>query len=559
MYNHKGGVAKTTTTLQLAWAMAAKGLKVLLVDCDAQCNLTQYALGPRIDASGHTWESFFSSLPTPHTLGDMLETAQSPGLAPGFAYPVATFPRTLGAGGAHAAGGTGQIHLIIGDPNIIHFEQTLSKVPAILAFNAASTDAPRILGALYHQVLMSAHAYRSDVVIFDLSPSISLMNQLLLMTSDVIVVPCNPDFFSNSALKAMLSYISRDPVADPSSAGTGSSGGTISAPAGSGAGAGTGRKPFAATVNFYREVDTLRIQCAYHPNAAYPLPILRPFFAGTIMSKYHQTGFKDNGSGQVEFAAGAALGGMRRKIAASAVAMRSALSVHRMAPTLAEANAIPHATAEYSENHNILNLPDFAGMTAIGHKLGFPVPFLPVEQKKGQKGVIGRLCDWSERCREYFDPRPAGAPPTWKSKQKAMYVWSPQFPQRVKQYRTALTQGANTLLDVMALRAESPELKSRLTSAATYYAYPQTEPFPLIAGGKPVGRTAEYDVNPYEIFFDDPRYESAPTQAGDDSSTYANVFPFVPPVLEEEPEDDEDGTVALDAEGSGEGAGYGLS
>ncbi|MFP3813191.1 ParA family protein, partial [Bacillus sp. SIMBA_005] len=40
VFNHKGGVSKTTTTYNIGWKPADKGYKVLLVDGDPQCNLT---------------------------------------------------------------------------------------------------------------------------------------------------------------------------------------------------------------------------------------------------------------------------------------------------------------------------------------------------------------------------------------------------------------------------------------------------------------------------------------------------------------------------------------
>ena len=49
LFNHKGGVSKTTTTYNIAWKLTQHQKNVLLVDGDPQCNLTGLFLGDYFD------------------------------------------------------------------------------------------------------------------------------------------------------------------------------------------------------------------------------------------------------------------------------------------------------------------------------------------------------------------------------------------------------------------------------------------------------------------------------------------------------------------------------
>nr|WP_218641404.1 ParA family protein [Burkholderia ubonensis] len=50
LFNHKGGVSKTTTVYNVGWMLAERGHRVLLVDADPQCNLSSLILGDDFDA-----------------------------------------------------------------------------------------------------------------------------------------------------------------------------------------------------------------------------------------------------------------------------------------------------------------------------------------------------------------------------------------------------------------------------------------------------------------------------------------------------------------------------
>jgi len=54
VFNHKGGVGKSTITCNLAAIAAHQGRRVLVVDLDPQANTTRYLLGESTDT--HTWD-----------------------------------------------------------------------------------------------------------------------------------------------------------------------------------------------------------------------------------------------------------------------------------------------------------------------------------------------------------------------------------------------------------------------------------------------------------------------------------------------------------------------
>jgi cellulose biosynthesis protein BcsQ len=186
LFNHKGGVSKTTTTFNLGWMLAEQGFKTLIVDTDPQCNLTALVLGySSIDDTSDFYtrnpncDLYSCILPVLNGEGRHLE-----------AVPVVT---------AHP-----NLSLLCGNLQLSEAETQISVALTTAAKLPAMRNIPGVLGEC---IRSAAERYGYDYVLIDMSPSVGALNQCLLMSSDYFIVPTAPDFFCAQAIKSLTRVI----------------------------------------------------------------------------------------------------------------------------------------------------------------------------------------------------------------------------------------------------------------------------------------------------------------------------------------------------------------
>jgi len=187
LFNHKGGVSKTTSSYNIGWMLAEKGHRVLLVDADPQCNLSSLILGDDFDA-------YYLDAAT------RLQNIKD-GVAPAFTgKPVPIQPVNCNSPTRQP-----RLHLLAGHP-------TLSEYDASLTFaqnsNALAT-LQNLPGAFNELMRQCEDANQIDYTIIDLNPGLSAINQNFLLNSDFILIPTSPDPFSIMALKTLGSILPR--------------------------------------------------------------------------------------------------------------------------------------------------------------------------------------------------------------------------------------------------------------------------------------------------------------------------------------------------------------
>ena len=180
-FNHKSGVGKTTLAANVAFALAAKGKSVLLVDSDPQCDLTSYLLPDRMV------EELLTESDGPHgrTIWSALKPVYDGGRAGRLVDPLPV----------------GDIALVPGDIRLASLEAFLN--------DSWAGCLRRRLSALYATSSLSALVSRLeaqcgyDYVLFDTGSNLGPLNRVLLLGSDYFIVPVVCDRLSVLALASL--------------------------------------------------------------------------------------------------------------------------------------------------------------------------------------------------------------------------------------------------------------------------------------------------------------------------------------------------------------------
>lgn len=164
--NQKGGVGKTTTAASLGIGLSRQGKKVLLIDADAQGNLTQMLGWPQPDELS----------PTLSTLMEKIIAEQS--IAPG--------------------------------EGILHHQSGIHLVPANIELSALEVTLVNTMSreTVLRQYL-STVADRYDYALIDCMPSLGMLTINALTAADSVIIPVQAQYLPAKGLEQLLRTITR--------------------------------------------------------------------------------------------------------------------------------------------------------------------------------------------------------------------------------------------------------------------------------------------------------------------------------------------------------------
>lgn len=173
--HNKGGVGKTTLAFNCAVAFAKAGYKTAIIDLDPQCNITRLAMG-----DDYYEKTLFSQ--NEKTIYDVLRGVIEGGADIDLSVQFLSVKASK------------NLFLLKGDINLSTYESLLTTAYGLAAagqrlgyFQTSAIDRFLREKGLHEEI---------DIFVIDTSPSLGLLNQIILLGADYFVVPMMPDAFS---------------------------------------------------------------------------------------------------------------------------------------------------------------------------------------------------------------------------------------------------------------------------------------------------------------------------------------------------------------------------
>jgi cellulose biosynthesis protein BcsQ len=170
--------------------LASKNRKVILVDADPQCNLTGMVLGYK----------------SPDEFDRFYQTEKDRNLRAGLEPSFESRPKLIEGIDCVPVSGRAGLFLLPGHIGIAEWEVTLGIAQELSASISALANLP---GSIPFLLAKTAEKTEADYILIDMSPSLSSINENLLMTSDFFILPTNPDCFSVMAINSLASVLPR--------------------------------------------------------------------------------------------------------------------------------------------------------------------------------------------------------------------------------------------------------------------------------------------------------------------------------------------------------------
>jgi chromosome partitioning protein len=196
LYNHKGGVSKTTTTFNLGHLLARLGKRVLLVDADAQCNLTELCLGKVIaDLDAITEKTgIVQELPGSSVLDALKPRIEGevPVVNVEVIEPVEIVAR---------------LDLLRGSVDLTSIEDDVAEAHAQRF--TGRTNLMRTYVAIGDMLVRLSQHRKYDYVFIDLGPSAGALTRSFFLACDAFFVPVAPDRFNVQAIRTLSAIVGK--------------------------------------------------------------------------------------------------------------------------------------------------------------------------------------------------------------------------------------------------------------------------------------------------------------------------------------------------------------